>query len=92
MSKPKKHVEPGPEQSPQSTTKSPMLSIGIRKLLGTLILLGGLTAYTLGIVWIGITILPEHWALQGIFFATAGIAWAFPARPLITWMQRPDVQ
>lgn len=78
------------EKTLETSENGSSLPIGLRKLLGTVILLGGLTAYTLAMVWVGVTILPEHWALQGIFFAFAGIAWAFPARPLITWMQRPN--
>lgn len=81
-----------PEMQSNDVKGAPALPIGVRKLLGTVFLLTALTTYTLGIVWIGITILPEHWALQGVFFAIAGIAWAFPARPLITWMQRPDAR
>jgi membrane protein implicated in regulation of membrane protease activity len=70
--------------------KPPLLPIGIRKLLGTLIILVGLTAYAFAAIWLAIEVLPDHWAVQMIFYPIAGIAWAFPVRPLIDWMQRPD--
>jgi len=83
---PPKHVTP----TEQATQTSPFLPIGIRKLLGTLILLSGLVAYTLSMVWLAVSVLPDHWAVQIIFYPLAGIAWAFPAKPLIAWMQKPD--
>jgi len=58
--------------------------------LGTLILLSGLVAYALAMVWLAVSVLPDHWAVQIIFYPLAGIAWAFPAKPLIAWMQKPD--
>jgi len=70
--------------------KPPLLPIGIRKLLGTIIILVGLVAYALGAIWLAIEVLPDHWAVQLVFYPIAGIAWAFPAKPLIDWMQRPD--
>eukprot|EP00439_Symbiodinium_sp_Y106_P089472 s1_g2008.t1 len=70
--------------------KAPLLPIGVRKLLGTAIILVGLTVYTLLAVWLAVDVLPDHWAVQLVFYPIAGIAWAFPARPLLTWMQRPD--
>ena len=70
--------------------KAPLLPIGVRKLLGTVIILVGLTAYTLAAVWLAVDVLPDHWAVQLIFYPIAGIAWAFPTKPLIDWMQRPD--
>lgn len=70
--------------------KPPFLPIGVRKLLGTVIILVGLTAYTLAAVWLAVDVLPDHWAVQLIFYPIAGIAWAFPTKPLIDWMQRPD--
>jgi uncharacterized protein DUF2842 len=74
----------------QPTDESPFLPIGIRKLLGTLFLLSGLVLYTLAMVWLAVSVLPDHWAVQIIFYPLAGIAWAFPAKPLIAWMQLPD--
>lgn len=28
-----------------------------------------------------------HWALQGIFYLIAGIAWIAPLKPLLRWME-----
>ena len=74
----------------QTSSKSPRLPIGARKLLGTLILMVGLSVYAFAAVWLVTSALPDHWAVQIIFYPVAGIAWAFPARYLINWMQRPD--
>ena len=73
---------------PQNT--QPALSIGIRKLIGTLVLIAGLITYALCMMWLAVVVLPDHWAVQIIFYPVAGIAWAFPAKPLIAWMQKPD--
>lgn len=70
--------------------KAPLLPIGVRKLLGTAIILVGLSAYTLVAVWLAVDVLPDHWAVQLVFYPIAGVAWAFPAKPLLNWMQRPD--
>ncbi len=56
-----------------------------KKLVGTAVLLGGLVAYVLGAIVIA-DFVPKHWLAQLLFFATAGIGWAFPAIPLIKWM------
>ena len=74
----------------QTSSKSPRLPIGARKFLGMLILMAGLAVYTIAAVWLVTSVLPDHWAVQVIFYPVAGIAWAFPARYLIAWMQRPD--
>ncbi len=68
----------------------PRLPMGLRKFLGMLVLLTGLVIYTFAAVWLVTSILPDHWSVQFVFYPVAGIAWAFPARYLITWMQRPD--
>ena len=28
-----------------------------------------------------------HWAVQAIFYTVAGIAWIFPLKPLLKWME-----
>jgi len=28
-----------------------------------------------------------HWALQGVFYLIAGIAWIAPLKPLLRWME-----
>src|SRR4026209_1284514 len=64
----------------------------IRKLIGTVVLLVFLGAYTWAAVIIGagrITLAP-HWA-QLLYFAVAGLLWVVPAGLLISWMQHPGV-
>lgn len=73
-------------------TKAPFLPIRVRKAIGTLVLLVGLFAYTLIAVAIAVSILPENGFVEFLYYATAGIAWAFPARYLLVWMQRPDAE
>lgn len=69
----------------------PALPRHIRKLIGTLVLLIGLTLYALLIMTIAVSgHLPENGAVHFFYYLIAGIGWAFPARPLIVWMQRPD--
>ncbi|MBL4864645.1 MAG: DUF2842 domain-containing protein [Rhodobiaceae bacterium] len=74
----------------QTSSKSPQLPIGARKFLGMLILMVGLVVYAIAAVWLVTSALPDHWAVHLVFYPVAGIAWAFPARYLIAWMQRPD--
>lgn len=74
----------------KTSGRPPRLPIRARKALGSVILLIGLIAYALAAVWVAVTLLPDHWAVELIYYPVAGIAWAFPARYLITWMQRPD--
>ena len=31
---------------------------------------------------------PRHWALQALYFLTAGLAWVWPALRLILWAAR----
>lgn len=69
----------------------PRLPQRLRKLIGTIVLLAGLTLYALLVMTIAVSgHLPEHGVVQFLYYLTAGIAWAFPARYLIVWMQRPD--
>lgn len=28
-----------------------------------------------------------HWAVEALFYIVAGIAWIFPVRPMLTWME-----
>ncbi|HCX68034.1 DUF2842 domain-containing protein [Parvibaculum sp.] len=67
------------------------LGIRTRKLIGTIILLIGLTLYSFLIMTIAVSgHLPEHGLVQFLYYITAGVIWAFPAKYLIVWMVRPD--
>ena len=39
---------------------------------------------------------PKHWLVQLVFYIVAGMAWAFPLKPVMAWMNRapegPDAQ
>lgn len=64
------------------------MSMSARKALGTLILLFGMFIYITAVVVLAAQ-LPQHWAFQTVFFIISGIAWIFPAKYLLRWMQRP---
>lgn len=62
-----------------------------RKLVGTILLLGFLIAYSWAAVAVGagrIALAPP--LAQFAYFLTAGLLWVSPAGFLIRWMQRPD--
>lgn len=66
------------------------MTVRTRKLVGSFILIVGLTAYIVAVSTIGTQLLSHHWAVQTIFYAVAGIAWAFPLKGFLAWMNRPD--
>jgi hypothetical protein len=59
-----------------------------RNPLGIVALLAGLAAWTLVAMRVGATWVPEHWLAQLVFYATAGVAWIWPAARLVRWMGR----
>jgi hypothetical protein len=61
----------------------------LRILLGTLILVAGLVAYSLLVMRLAVEVLPEHWAAQAAFYIVAGLLWILPAARLTRWMQAP---
>lgn len=62
----------------------------LRKMFGSLILVTGLILYVLLCMRLAVAVLPEWWPAQLAFYITAGILWAFPAKRLLAWMERPD--
>ncbi len=66
------------------------MSIRIRKLIGTVLLLVLVTVWAL--VAMAIAQFPpifnNPW-IAGLYYVVAGICWIFPAMPLIKWMSRP---
>lgn len=66
------------------------MTINQRKLLGTLIMLVGLTSYILVVAILVTLFLPPWILLHALVYMIAGIAWVFPLRPLMRWMNRPD--
>jgi hypothetical protein len=67
------------------------VSVRIRKLVGTVVLLVFLVLYTWAAVAIGSgRIADAHGLMQFAYFLVAGLLWVIPAGILIRWMQRPD--
>lgn len=66
------------------------MTASTRKLLGSLVLLIGLTVYIVLVATVATNWLPLHWWVQVPFYLVAGIAWAIPMRPFMYWMNRPD--
>ncbi len=46
----------------------------------------GLGAYLVFVLELAVHATGRHWALDLLFFALAGILWAFPAARLIRWV------
>ena len=61
-----------------------------RKLVGLIGLVAGLALYALLAMRLAIDVVPDLWPGQVVFYAIAGIAWIFPAKWLIYWMQARD--
>ncbi len=63
----------------------------IRKLIGTVAILGFLVVYVWAAASIGSGRIAEaHGIVQFVYFLVAGLLWIIPAGLLICWMQRPD--
>lgn len=58
-----------------------------RKLIGMFGILGFLAAYVVAVLSIA-DLVPEHWAVQLVFFVVVGTFWFIPILPLIKWMSR----
>lgn len=63
----------------------------LRKLIGAVVILGFLVFYSLLAMSIAVAYLPgtSHW-VQALYYLVAGIIWAFPMMPVVTWMQREN--
>jgi hypothetical protein len=59
----------------------------LRILAGTAVLVLGLIVYSLLVMRLAVDVLPEHWAVQAVFYLVAGVLWIFPAARLTRWMQ-----
>jgi hypothetical protein len=60
----------------------------LRILFGSLFLLAGLALYAFLVATIARQYLPEHWAVEILFYAVTGIIWIWPAALLTRWMQQ----
>ncbi|GAB4524534.1 MAG: hypothetical protein Kow00133_12810 [Amphiplicatus sp.] len=63
------------------------MSPRIKKLVGLFVLLPGLAGYFFAAAALGERV-PSFWLFQAGYYLIAGIAWAFPAKFLIQWMNR----
>jgi hypothetical protein len=67
------------------------MTVRIRKLIGTVVLVAFLVLYTWVAMAIGSGRISEsHSLVQFAYFLVAGLLWVIPAGLLIRWMQRPD--
>ncbi len=69
------------------------MSIRVRKLIGTLVLLALIAVWAFVAMGVAVTVPPQvgqGWAL--LYYAVVGIGWVLPAMPIIRWMQRPDFE
>ena len=69
------------------------MSIRLRKLIGTVLLLSLVIVWTLVAMALAPMVLPQltGW-LAFLYYVVTGIGWVLIAMPLIRWMQRPDPQ
>ncbi|GLK81034.1 MULTISPECIES: DUF2842 domain-containing protein [Methylopila] len=62
----------------------------IKKLIGTVALVIGVSLYALIVMFVGqLKLAGAHPAAQLAFFAFFGLIWVIPAGLLIRWMERP---
>lgn len=63
----------------------------LKKLLGFAVLLPALAVYFLAAAALGERV-PDHQFLKAGYYLIAGLAWAFPAKYLVQWMnaEKPD--
>ena len=68
-----------------------VMSIRLRKLIGTIVLVVFVIVYALFAMSIAATRLPgtSH-LVQALYYAVAGLLWVVPAGLLIKWMGRPE--
>jgi hypothetical protein len=68
------------------------MTIRMRKLIGTILLLAGLIPYWFLVVIIAAALeVSNHKWLEIPFYIVGGFAWVLPAAWLVRWMQKPDV-
>ena len=59
----------------------------LRKLIGLPVVLLFLALYVAAVIWVSDK-LPDHWLIDLVFYAAAGIAWGVPLIPLFRWMNQ----
>src|SRR4030081_1557204 len=67
------------------------LPIRIRKLIGTVALIGLVVVWALLAMALAQAVLGSaNSVVQALYYVVAGLGWVLPAMPLISWMSRPD--
>jgi hypothetical protein len=67
------------------------MPIRLRKLIGTVMLLLLIAAWSFLAMAAAQLVLPGAHALTALaYYAVVGLGWVLPAMPLVRWMQRPD--
>lgn len=60
-----------------------------RRTLALLVGLIGFLGYLAVVVSLADAVIPLHWAAGAVFYAVAGLAWAWPAAALLRWAAGP---
>ena len=58
-----------------------------RQPFGIFLILVWITAWCVGVASLGGLIVEAPWWAQTPYYVVAGIAWIFPVRPLLRWME-----
>ena len=58
-----------------------------RKPAGMLFLLIYITLWSIGAVSLWPAVVAQHWTVQALYFAVAGLVWIVPLGPLLRWME-----
>jgi hypothetical protein len=67
------------------------MPIRLRKLVGTLALLGLVTIWALlAMAFAQFALRSAHGLVVALYYLVAGLGWVLPAMPLVRWMSRPD--
>ncbi|MEL6364572.1 MAG: DUF2842 domain-containing protein [Pseudomonadota bacterium] len=59
-----------------------------KKLIGAILALPLITLYVGAAAWLGSKV-PQNVLLQAPYYLVAGVAWAFPLKHVVLWMNRP---
>ncbi len=59
-----------------------------KKLIGVILFIPALVLYV-GLVVTIADFLPNHWAVYLVYYIITGLAWPFPLKPVMQWMNRP---
>lgn len=58
-----------------------------RKPVGALAIMAIIMVWAVVVVCASPVVGSWHWSVQALFYLVAGIAWIFPVRPLLGWME-----